>query len=161
MHTNHTTRTRGFQGGQLWFRLICIAPPQPVRAVPASSSGFMLRRSFDLRGNGRRPRQREFDFQWPASPLMRRDLPNLAEVVVQCGDLVTIQYYDTPDRQLRIRISATENKPLEGIVNRHEPLGQALLGNGVGEEFEIPLKRRKRMGVIEQIERATGLPAVA
>ncbi|KKQ80568.1 MAG: Transcription elongation factor GreA [Parcubacteria group bacterium GW2011_GWC2_38_7] len=62
-------------------------------------------------------------------------------------DIVSLGHYVTIESQGRKNtyqiLGSTESKPESGIISRHSPIGEALLGSSVGGEVEVQLKDRK------------------
>jgi very-short-patch-repair endonuclease len=71
---------------------------------------------------------------------------------VRVGDHVVVRYNDT-NRIRKIFLSATENRPEDGVVHFSEPLGRAVLGADVDDEAQFPHREGTRSAVIERIER--------
>ncbi len=69
------------------------------------------------------------------------------EVVVEAGDTVIVRYADD-NRVRRFRLSREGNNPDQGVVHVGQPIGVALLGNGLEEEVELVV------GIIEKITKA-------
>lgn len=80
-------------------------------------------------------------------------LPVGDDAVVEIGDLVVVRFNDEPGRPRRFRISASENRPDEGIVQWREPIAAALIGGCVDDEVEILAGGHTRTAVIERIEK--------
>ncbi|KKR08600.1 MAG: Transcription elongation factor GreA [Parcubacteria group bacterium GW2011_GWC2_39_14] len=60
---------------------------------------------------------------------------------VGLGHFVTIE---SQGKQKTYQIlGSTESSPQAGIISRHSPLGEALLGSSVGEVVEVQLKEKK------------------
>ena len=74
------------------------------------------------------------------------------EPVVGPGDTVIVRFDD--NRVRRFRLSTDSNKPEDGVVHVSQPIGKALLGNGVEEEVELIVDGKPRIVVIEKISKA-------
>ena len=68
------------------------------------------------------------------------------------GDTVIVRFDD--NRVRRFRLSTDSNKPEDGVVHVSQPIGKALLGNGVEEEVELIVDGKPRIVVIEKISKA-------
>ena len=77
------------------------------------------------------------------------------ELMVEPGDTVIVRYDD--NRIRRFRLSASAHRPEDGVVHVKQPIGLALLGNGLDEEIEFVVDGKRRMVVIEKISKATEL----
>ena len=73
-------------------------------------------------------------------------------LVVEPGDTVIVRFDD--NRIRRFRLSADANRPEDGLVHVGQPIGLALLGNGLEEEVEFEIDGKSRIVVIEKISRA-------
>ncbi len=78
-----------------------------------------------------------------------------SEFVVEPGDTVIVRFDD--NRIRRFRLSADTHRPEDGVVHINQPIGLALLGNGLEEEVEFVVDGRPRMVVIEKISKAAEL----
>ncbi len=85
----------------------------------------------------------------PQSPVAGNDDRGL---VVEPGDTVIVRFDD--NRIRRFRLSADANRPEDGLVHVGQPIGLALLGNGLEEEVEFEIDGKSRIVVIEKISRA-------
>jgi very-short-patch-repair endonuclease len=74
------------------------------------------------------------------------------ELVVEPGDTVIVRYDD--NRIRRFRLSTDDNRPEDGVVHVSQPIGLALLGNGLEEEVEFVVDGNSRVVVIEKISKA-------
>ncbi len=77
------------------------------------------------------------------------------ELVVEPGDTVIVRFDD--NRIRRFRLSADTHRPEDGVVHIKQPIGLALLGNGLEEEVEFVVDGKPRMVVIEKISKAAEL----
>ena len=75
------------------------------------------------------------------------------ELVVEPGDTVIVRYDD--NRIRRFRLGAGAHRPEDGVVHIKQPIGVALLGNGLEEEIEFIVDGNPRTVVIEKISKAT------
>jgi transcription elongation GreA/GreB family factor len=75
------------------------------------------------------------------------------EVVVEAGDTVIVRYADD-NRVRRFRLSREGNNPDQGVVHVGQPIGVALLGNGLEEEVELVVGGQVRRVIIEKITKA-------
>lgn len=75
--------------------------------------------------------------------------------IVEIGDLVIVHYNESTGPPLRIRLSANESRPQDGIISAESPLGAAILGASVDDEVEVSLKGKLKTAVIEMIEKAS------
>jgi transcription elongation GreA/GreB family factor len=73
--------------------------------------------------------------------------------VVEAGDTVIVRFADD-NRTRRFKLSRERHDPDGGIVNIGQPVGEALLGNGVEEEVDLVVGDRTRTVVIEKITKA-------
>ena len=77
------------------------------------------------------------------------------ESVVGVGDRVLVSCSDDPSRYRTLVISESEHDPENGIFISSDPVGQAILGAGVGEEIETPLDdHTQRVLTIFEIEKS-------
>jgi transcription elongation GreA/GreB family factor len=74
------------------------------------------------------------------------------ELVVEPGDTVIVRFDN--NRIRRFRLSIDTNRPDEGVVHVNQPIGRALLGNGLEEEVEFVVDGQSRIVVIEKISKA-------
>jgi hypothetical protein len=159
MHANNTLQAHIHQPSQQSFWRTSVAPT-PVRAdratSPRSKPCFPPHRATD-----RTALEPEFNFSWPRSPRSPRVQPCSDQTVVQIGDLVSVRFSDAPSKELRVWISKFRNAPEQEIAHANGPLGRALLGNAIGDTFELRLKTGIRVGRIMQIERGTQAMAAA
>ena len=72
--------------------------------------------------------------------------------LVEVGDTVIVRFSD--DRVRRFRLSREANKPDQGIVHIGQPIGQALLGNGIDEEVDLVIDGHTKRVIIEKITKA-------
>jgi very-short-patch-repair endonuclease len=75
------------------------------------------------------------------------------ESIVEEGDTVIVRFADD-NRVRRFRLSREANNPDMGIVHIAQPIGEALLGNGVEEEIELIVGGLARRVIIEKITKA-------
>lgn len=80
---------------------------------------------------------------------------SVPELVVEPGDTVIVRFDDNRIRQFRL--SADTHRPEDGVVHINQPIGRALLGNGLEDEVEFVVDGRPRMVVVEKISRAAVL----
>jgi hypothetical protein len=80
---------------------------------------------------------------------------SVPELVVEPGDTVIVRFDD--NRIRRFRLSADTHRPEDGVVHINQPIGRALLGNGLEDEVEFVVDGRPRMVVVEKISRAAVL----
>jgi transcription elongation GreA/GreB family factor len=66
----------------------------------------------------------ELDFEFDAGEV---------DLEVAVGDIVTYSPSDSPDNKLTVKITQHQTDPSQGLVARHTPLSQTLLGATVGE----------------------------
>ena len=71
--------------------------------------------------------------------------------MVEPGDTVTVRFDD--NRIRRIRLSTETNRPEDGVVHVSQPIGLALLGNGLEEEVEFVVDGKPKLVVIEKISK--------
>ncbi len=76
------------------------------------------------------------------------------DTMVEEGDTVIVRFADDPNRVRRFRLSREANSPEQGIINVSQPIGQALLGNGLDDEVELQVGGASRMVIIEKITKA-------
>ncbi len=86
----------------------------------------------------------------PAKPVGVTD--GEPELVVEPGDTVIVRFDD--NRIRRFRLSTDTNRPEDGVVHVNQPIGLALLGNGLEEEIEFVVDGQSRVVVIENISKA-------
>jgi hypothetical protein len=70
---------------------------------------------------------------------------------VEPGDIVIVRF---EDRIRRFRLSTDTNRPEDGVVHVSQPIGVALLGNGLEEEVEVIVDGKPKIVVIEKISKA-------
>jgi hypothetical protein len=157
MHANNTLQAQTYQRFQLSFWPTTVTPPRmrAGRRIAPRSKPYSPSR----RASGTTALQPKFNFSWPRSSRSPRVQP--CSDLVQIGDLVSVRFNDAPSKELRVWISKFRNAPERGIAHANGPLGQALLGNAIGDTFEIRLKTGVRVGRILQIERGTQAMAAA
>jgi very-short-patch-repair endonuclease len=85
----------------------------------------------------------------PASTTPEHD----RDAVVEAGDTVIVRFADD-NRVRRFRLSYEANDPERGVVHIAQPIGEALLGNGIEEEIEIIVGGQSRRVIIEKITKA-------
>jgi very-short-patch-repair endonuclease len=85
----------------------------------------------------------------PAAPVEIVDSDTA--LVVEPGDTVIVRYDD--NRIRRFRLSTEVNRPEDGVVHVNQPIGMALLGNGLEEEAEFVVDGISRVVVIEKISK--------
>jgi transcription elongation GreA/GreB family factor len=71
---------------------------------------------------------------------------------VEPGDIVIVRFED--NRIRRFRPSTDTNRPEDGVVHVSQPIGVALLGNGLEEEVEVIVDGKPKIVVIEKISKA-------
>ena len=76
-----------------------------------------------------------------------------SELVVEPGDTVIVRFDD--NRIRRFRLSADTHRPEDGVVHINQPIGLALLGNGLEDEVEFVVDGKPRIVVIEKISKAS------
>jgi very-short-patch-repair endonuclease len=86
----------------------------------------------------------------PEKPLGVAD--SETELVVGPGDTVIVRFDD--NRIRRFGLSTDTNRPEDGVVHVSQPIGVALLGNGLEEEVEFVIDGKPRIVVIEKISKA-------
>ena len=90
----------------------------------------------------------------PAAPEMPPAAPEHgSEAVVEAGDTVIVRFADD-NRVRRFHLSQEANNPDHGVVHVGQPIGEALLGNGLEEEVELIVGGQARKVVIEKITKA-------
>jgi very-short-patch-repair endonuclease/transcription elongation GreA/GreB family factor len=72
---------------------------------------------------------------------------------IKVGDFVVVRYNDT-NKVRRIFLSASENRPEDGIVHVSQPLGLAVLGADIDDEIQFAHGKGERSATIERIERS-------
>src|SRR6185437_14297485 len=82
-------------------------------------------------------------------------LTAVSELVVEPGDTVVVRFDD--NRIRRFRLSTDTHSPEDGVVHISQPIGLALLGNGVEDEVECLVDEKPRLVVIEKIAKASAL----
>ena len=85
----------------------------------------------------------------PAAPVSATD--GEAGLVVEPGDTVIVRFDD--NRIRRFRLSTDTNRPEDGVVHVSQPIGLALLGNGLEEEVEFVVDGKSKLVVIEKISK--------
>ena len=60
----------------------------------------------------------------------------------------------TPGVVRRFHLSQEANNPDQGVVHVGQPIGEALLGNGLEEEIELIVGGQTRRVIIEKITKA-------
>lgn len=75
------------------------------------------------------------------------------EAVVEAGDTVIVRFADD-NRVRRFHLSREVNNPDQGVVHVGQPIGEALLGNGLEEEVELTVGGQVRRVIIEKITKA-------
>jgi very-short-patch-repair endonuclease len=75
------------------------------------------------------------------------------DAVVEAGDTVIVRLADD-NRVRRFRLSRETNDPERGVVHIAQPIGEALLGNGIEEEIELIVGGQSRRVIIEKITEA-------
>jgi very-short-patch-repair endonuclease len=73
--------------------------------------------------------------------------------VVEPGDIVIVRFADD-NRIRRFKLSQERNDPDGGVVHIGQPIGEALLGNGIEEEVDLVVEGHTRTVVIEKITKA-------
>jgi transcription elongation GreA/GreB family factor len=73
--------------------------------------------------------------------------------VIEPGDTVIVRFADD-NRIRRFKLSQERNDPDGGVVHIGQPIGEALLGNGIEEEVELVVGGQTRTVVIEKITKA-------
>ncbi len=87
----------------------------------------------------------------PSAPEMPPAAPEHgSEAVVEVGDTVIVRFADD-NRVRRFHLSQKVNNPDHGVVHVSQPIGEALLGNGLEEEIELIVGGQARKVVIEEI----------
>ena len=90
----------------------------------------------------------------PAAPEMPPAAPeHESEAVVEAGDTVIVRFADD-NRVRRFHLSREADNPDHGVVHVGQPIGEALLGNGLEEEVELIVGGQVRRVVIEKITKA-------
>jgi very-short-patch-repair endonuclease len=88
-----------------------------------------------------------------SGPATRLGATNTAPgLVVEPGDIVIVRFED--NRIRRFRLSTDTNRPEDGVVHVSQPIGVALLGNGLEEEVEVIVDGKPKIVVIEKISKA-------
>lgn len=83
----------------------------------------------------------------------RRALDDGEAAAIVAGDTVNARFADD-NRVRRFHLSHETNNPDQGVVHVGQPIGEALLGNGLEEEIELIVGGQARRGVIEKITKA-------
>ncbi len=73
--------------------------------------------------------------------------------MVEVGDTVIVRFADD-NRVRRFRLTREANNLDQGVVHFGQPIGLALLGNGIEEEVELVVGGQSRRVVIEKITKA-------
>lgn len=76
-----------------------------------------------------------------------------SESLVEAGDTIIVRFADD-NRVRRFRLSREANNPENGIVHISQPIGEALLGNGLDDEVELHVGGQSRTVIIEKITKA-------
>ena len=76
-----------------------------------------------------------------------------SELVVEPGDTVIVRFDD--NRIRRFRLSADTHRPEDGVVHINQPIGLALLGNGLEDEVEFVVDGKPRTVAIEKISKTS------
>jgi len=76
---------------------------------------------------------------------------------VEIGDEVILYYDDSPDRELDIIISPTDNDKNENIIKPGVPLAKALLGCMADDSVEVNIGGDTRVAVVKSITKAVAV----
>jgi very-short-patch-repair endonuclease len=78
---------------------------------------------------------------------------------VAVGDRLTVRYNDDIRRSIHVTLTTGPHDPRRGLISVDDPLGKAVLGLSVEDEFEIEVNGLLRKGLIEKIEKAGDMAA--
>jgi len=98
----------------------------------------------------------------PVSESSLQDTEDFADVFVQTnfveiGDEVILYYDDSPDRDLDIIISPTDNDTNENVIKPGVPLAKALLGCMADDSVEVNIGGDTRVAVVKSITKAVAV----
>ena len=99
----------------------------------------------------------------PTAPVAQLTLEELGVTIVETeDDEPEIEVGDTcsyclathPEREITVKITATQNNPTSGLISEVHPLAQAMLGAHIGDELALTDERGKRNYIVKKIIKA-------